>query len=121
MMEAEVFVLLVIGLALLGTAITVLVHDIGRQREQRAREIQARLTAALILEPALSAFAITPTVRLARWPRAPLLVDIAGVVPTGQHRDAALQLVRREASGAGEVLHVGNHLLVDSRPFARAA
>jgi hypothetical protein len=116
-------------IALVAVALTLLValgiiirlYDLRRQREQRAMELQAKLSDALFLEPALSTFAITPTVRAPMWPRAPLSVEISGAVPTGQHRDAAFQLVRRETSGLAQDLHLENHVVVDPRRFMHAA
>jgi hypothetical protein len=106
---------------LVALGIAIRVHDLKRRKEQRAMELQAKLSDALFVEPALSMFAITPTVRAPLWPRGPLSVEVGGVVPTGQHRDAAFQLVRRETSGLAHDLHLENHIVVDPRRFMHAA
>ncbi len=116
-----IFLVAFILALLVALGIVIRIYDLKRQKEERAMELQAKLSDALFIEPALATFAITPTVRAPLWPRSPLSVEIRGVVPTGQHRDAAFQLVRREMSGLAQDLHLENHIVVDARRFMHAA
>jgi hypothetical protein len=117
-------VMVLVGLIvvlLLGLGTAVRLYDLQRRREQRAMELQARLSDAFLLEPSLSQVAITPTVHAPLWPRAPLTIDVAGSVPTPEMRDAAIQLVRRETAGIAQELHIDDRILVNPRMTRRAA
>ena len=104
--------LLVVVLVALGTGVRL--YDLQRRREQRAMEVQARLSDAFLLG-SLSGMAITPTVHAPFWSRGPFTIDLAGSVPTPQMRSAAIELVRRTTSGIPQEVHIEDRMLVNPR------
>jgi hypothetical protein len=117
---ALVLVGLIVALVV-ALGIAVRLYDLQRRREQRAMELQARLSDAFLLEPSMSDMAITPTVHAPFWPRGPLTIELAGTLPTPEMRDAAIELVRRETSGVAQELRIEDRMTVNRRVARRVA
>jgi hypothetical protein len=116
--------IVVIGLLLVLVATLVAgvsLYDLRRRREDRAMELQARLSDAMLLEPALVEAAVTPTVHASSWPRGPFTIAVAGAVPSPEIRYAALALVRRETAGIGRDVQIEDHIVVNPRMITRIA
>jgi hypothetical protein len=109
-----------LGVLLVTLGAGVRLYDLQRRREQRAMEVQARLSNAFLLA-SLSGMAITPTVYAPFWSRGPFMIDIAGAVPTPEMRAAAIQLVKRETSGIPQEVHIEDRILVNPRMARYAA
>jgi hypothetical protein len=114
--DVTVLIGLIAVLLVLGTGVRL--YDLQRRREQRAMELQARLSDAFLLA-SVSGVAITPTVHAPFWSRDPLVIDIAGFVATPAMRDAVIQFVRRETLGGSQELHIEDRILVNPRMARR--
>jgi hypothetical protein len=110
-----------IALVMVALAIGVGLYDLQRRREQKALELQARLSDALFQNPVLPGLAITPTVHAPFWPSGPVVVDLAGSAPSPGLRDAVLQVVRREADRISNPLRVEDRIAVNPRTGRYAA
>ena len=93
---ALVMGLLVTLVLILG--VVVKLWDLKRKREGEAVIVQSQLSDALLREPALFSLAITPTANVPLWKGSPVMVEVAGQVPSDDLRQAALRVVEREAS-----------------------
>jgi hypothetical protein len=108
-------VIVLAALLVVASGIAVGLYDRQRRREQKALELQARLSDALLLDPSLPGLTITPTVQMPFSSRGTLVVDVAGYVPTLEVRDAAIQLVRRETAGLDQPIRIEDRMLVNAR------
>lgn len=113
------FVFVIALLVMVGTAVKL--YDMKRRRENQAVAIQARLSDALLTEPALAHFPVAPTVRVPLGRHAQAVITLAGAVPTRAFLDATLQLVNREAASLTDNYRIEDRLLVDPRVSRRAA
>lgn len=99
----------------LGIAVLVIIAalakmaDLRRKRETEAVVIQSRISDAILRDPGLFSFPITPTARVPLWKGSPVTVEVAGQVPSEDIRQAALRLVEREAA------QVRPDVLIESR------
>ena len=86
---------LVVGL-LIVVGIGVKLFDLKRKRQAEAVQLQAQLSEALLREGRMS---ITPTAHVPLWAGGPVTVELSGPGPSSpESREAALQLVEREAA-----------------------
>src|SRR5262245_57149704 len=94
--------------------------DLSGRREERTERVQKRITERLrgaMGESPLPVVAAYP----APSPRSPLVVEIAGPVPTDAVREQVLHLTQREAARLGHDIRVADRLEVQSavdRPAA---
>jgi hypothetical protein len=72
--------------------------DLRRKRETEAVVIQARISDAILRDPGLFNFPITPTAHVPLRKGSPVTVEVAGQVPSEDIRQAALRLIEREAA-----------------------
>lgn len=92
------FVLVSTGiLLLLIVGMGVKLYDLARKRRQDAAAVQTKISDAIVADPMLSRLPLTPTVRMPLWRGKPLIVEVVGSVPSPGLRQAAADLVLREA------------------------
>ena len=104
-------------LALVGSAIVLLVVlgalvkmlDLKRRREGEAVIVQSQVSDAVLRDPSLFSLPITPTAHVPLWTGTPVIVDVAGCVPSEDLREAALRVIEREAS------HLRSDVQIESR------
>jgi len=111
--SAIVGLIILVAAVVIAVGIAVRLYDLGRRREQKALELQSRLSDAFFMSPSLSAAAITPTVYAPLWSRGPITIDVAGSVPSPELRDAALELVRRETSRSAQEVRIEDRILIN--------
>ena len=112
--------IVVVGLLAI-TGIAVKMYDMKRKREDEGVALQARLSDALLIDPTLAGFPITPTVHVPFRRSSPVVVTITGAVSTPELRAVALQLVTRELTHEGSDYRIDDHLAVDALAAKRAA
>jgi hypothetical protein len=112
---ASVLVILVV----LGALIKML--DLKRKRDGEAVIVQARLSDAVLRDPRLFSLPITPTAHVPLWKGSPVTVDLAGQVPSDDLRQAAIQLVEREASQLGPDVRIESRIGVAPTMARRSA
>jgi hypothetical protein len=92
-----------IALALMGALLVIVgigvkIWDAKRKREAEAVHLQSQLSDALLREADFFGLAITPTVHAGLRKGAPMTIDVTGQAPSEMVRDAALRIIREEAS-----------------------
>ena len=103
--------------ALVGSAIVLLVVlgalvkmlDLKRRREGEAVIVQSQVSDAVLRDPSLFSLPITPTAHVPLWTGTPVIVEVAGCVPSEDLREAALRVIEREAA------HLRNDVQIESR------
>ncbi len=108
-------------LLLLLVGVGVKLYDLKRKREQDAAALQARISDALMVDPVLSPFPLTPTVRIPLWGGRPVMIEVSGVVPGAGLRQAAVDLALREALRHGRTCRLVDRIAVDPSMVRRAA
>jgi hypothetical protein len=115
------FVVFAVAILLLLVGAGVKIYDLKRRRDEDAVAIQARISDALMVEPSLARFPLTPTVGIPLWRRGPMMVEVAGSVPLPELRQAAVDLVLREALRTGGTCNLKDRISVDPALLRRAA
>ena len=110
---------LVALVVVLGALITML--DLKRKRDGEAVVLQARLSDAVLRDPRLFSFPITPTAHVPLWKGRSVTVEVAGQVPSADLRDAAIGLIEREASQLGPEVRVESRIGVVPTMARRSA
>ena len=105
---------------LIAVGVMVKLYDLRRKREDEAVALQARLSDALLAEPSLSSLPLVPTVRIPMR-GSPVTVEIVGAVPRPEVRQAALDLVVREAARSVKSYRVDARISIDPMMQRRAA
>jgi len=103
--------------ALVGSAIVLLVVlgalvkmlDLKRRREGEAVIVQSQVSDAVLRDPTLFSLPITPTAHVPLWTGTPVIVEVAGCVPSDDLREMALRVIEREAS------HLRDDVQIESR------
>jgi hypothetical protein len=114
LVSAVILLLVIVGIG-------VKLYDLKQKREQDAAALQARISDALMVDPMLSPFPLTPTVRIPVWKGGPVMVEVSGAVPGGGLRQAAVDLVLREALRIGKTCRLVDRVSVDPGMLRRAA
>ena len=114
LVSAVILLLLIVGIA-------VKLYDRAQKRDQDAAALQARLSDALMVDPMLSHFPITATVRIPMWNGRPVMVEVTGTVPRAGLRQAAVDLVLREALRTGKTCRLVDRISVDPAMLRHAA
>ena len=96
-------------------------YDRRRKREADAVALQAKISNALMVEPSLAGLPLTPTVRMPRWRREPVMIELSGWVPRPALRQAAINLVIREVESMGLSCCLQDRVAVDAEWLRRAA
>ncbi len=110
----------VVIVLLLAVGVMVKLYDLRRKREDEAVALQARISDALMSEPFLAAFPLAPTVRIPMR-GSPATIEIVGSVPRPEHRQAAVDLVVREAARSCKSYRVDSRISIDPMMMRRAA
>lgn len=112
--------LCVMGL-LIAVGIAVKIYDVKRKREDEGIMLQARLSDALLGDPALAGVPVTPTVHVPFSRRDPVEIALTGAVPSPTRRDTVLEIVRRVAAPLESNYQIEDRLIVDPRIARRVA
>ena len=83
----------------IAVAIAVRALLIPGPRADDAIALLTRITDALVLDPSLGRLPVTVTARSSLWRWSAVTIEVGGRVPSRALREAALQLVNREAQG----------------------
>ncbi len=105
---------------LIAVGVMVKLYDLRRKREDEAVALQARLSDALLAEPSLGSLPLVPTVRIPMR-GSPVTIEIVGTVPRPELRQAAIDLVVREAARSVKSYRVDARISIDSMMQRRAA
>jgi hypothetical protein len=105
-----VVLLVLAGLVILG--IGVKMYDLHRRRQAEAILLQSQLSDALMREQLLIGLPITPTAHAPFWRRSPVIIEVAGRVPSPQARETALRIVRAEAARIRSDIQIEDHLAI---------
>lgn len=108
-------------LLLLMVGIGVKLYDRARKRDQDAAALQARISDALMVDPMLSRLPVTATVRIPLWSGRPVMAEVSGTVPRAGLRQAAVDLVLREALRTGKTCRLVDRISVDPAMLSHAA
>ncbi len=119
MTTAVVVASLLAVLVVLGALIKMM--DLKRKRESEAVVIQARVSDAVLRDPRLFSLPITPTAHVPLWKGTPVTVRSRGEVPSEDLRQAALNLIEREASQLGSEVRVESRVGVVPTMARRSA
>ena len=114
--------LLIMGL-IIAVGVAVKLYDVKRKREDEGIALQSRLSDALLSDPSLAGYPVTPTVHVPFSRRSPitLTLTLTGTVPSGAQRDRAMQLVKQVAMPYEGNYEIEDRLLVDPQMMRRAA
>ena len=112
--------LFVVGLLVL-VGVAVKLFDMKRKREDEGVALQSRLSDALLTDPSFAGLPITPTVHVPFSRKAPAVIRLTGTVPSPWIREAALELIRREAASLMGDTRIEDRLVVDPLIMRRAA
>lgn len=114
LVSAAILLLLMVGVG-------VKLYDRARKRDQDAAALQARISDALMVDPMLSRLPVTATVRIPLWNGRPVMVEASGTVPRAGLRQAAVDLVLREALRTGKTCRLVDRISVDPAMLSHAA
>ena len=114
LVSAVILLLLIVGIG-------VKLYDRAQKRDQEAAALQARISDALMTDPMLSRHPITATVHMPLWNGRPVMVDVTGTVPRSGLRQAAVDLVLREALRTGKTCRLVDGISVDPAMLRHAA
>ena len=95
--------------------------DLKRRRDSEAIVVQARISDAILRDPRLFSLPITPTAHVPLWKGSPVTLEVAGHVPSEDLRQAAVNLVEREASQLGPEIHIESKLGIEPALARRSA
>ena len=98
-------------LVVLGALIKLL--DLKRKRDGEAIVVQARISDAILRDPRLFSLAITPTAHVPLWTGSPVTVDVTGHVPSDDLRQAAVEMVEREAAQLGSDIRIESKITLE--------
>ena len=113
--------LALMGALLVLVGIGVKIWDAKRKREAEAVHLQSQISDALLREQDFFGLAITPTVHAGLRKDAPVRIEVTGQVPSAAVRDAALRVVRDEASRMGRDFELDNHVEITPAAARRIA
>ena len=113
--------LALMGALLLIVGIGVKFWDMKRKREAEAVHLQSQISDALLREQDFFGLAITPTVHAGLRRGTPMTIEVTGQAPSESVRDAALRIVRDEASRVRSDFDVVDRIQVRQEPARRAA
>jgi hypothetical protein len=119
MTTAVVVASLLAILIVLGAIIKML--DLKRKRDSEAVVVQARISDAVLRDPRLFSLPITPTAHVPLWKGTPVIVEVAGQVPSEDLQRAAIGLIEREAAQIGPEVRVESRIGVSPTMARRSA
>jgi hypothetical protein len=118
--SGAILIAAVVIVLLIAVGVMVKLYDLRRKREDEAVALQARMSDALMSEPALAALPLAPTVRIPMQ-GSPATIEIVGSVPRPELRQAAVDLVVREAARSCKSYRVDSRISIDPMMMRRAA
>jgi hypothetical protein len=101
--------------------VAVKLFDMKRKREDEGVALQSRLSDALLTDPSFAGLPITPTVHVPFSRSSPTVVTMTGTVPSPWIREAALEVIRREAAALMSDTRIEDRMVVDPLIMRRAA
>ena len=110
---ASVAILAVVLVMLLAIGIAVKLYDLKRKREDEAVSLQSHISDALLLDRSLAGLVITALASGSLWRHSPVVIAIAGTVPTPELRDTVMRLVEQELSRRYPGARAEDRLVVD--------
>src|SRR4029453_14300743 len=110
-MEIIVVAAMLALVVLLG--LLVKLYDLKRKREEEAVAAQSRISDALLMDSTLGALPLTPTAHLPPWKGTPLILEIAGTVPSPELREAAMDVAKREIARSRPDFLIEDRISVD--------
>jgi hypothetical protein len=113
--------LALMGALLLLVGIGVKLWDYRRKREAQAVHLQSQVSDALLRDQDFFGLAITPTVHAGMRRGSPMKIEVTGQAPSPTIRDAALRIVRDEATRMGCEVEIEDHIEVRPEPVRRLA
>jgi hypothetical protein len=119
--QGNVVAFLALVLLLVAVGVAVKLYDRSRKREDEAVALQARISNVLMVEPSLAGLLLTPTVRMPRWRREPVMIELSGWAPRPALRQAAINLVIREVESMGLSCCLQDRVVVNAESLRRAA
>ena len=108
---------------IIAVGVAVKAYDVKRKREDEGIALQSRLSDALLSDPSLAGYPVTPTVHVPFSRHSPLTITLTGTVPSGVKRDKVMPLVKQLAmpyDGDYEYV-IDDRLLLDPQMIRRAA
>lgn len=112
-----VVVLLVLALLVI-VGVAVKTYDVRRRQKSDALYLQATLSDALMREPSLFGLSLAPSAHVPIWKRSPVVIELAGQVPSPQARETALSIVRAEAARIRSDFQIEDRVAVVPRRVA---
>jgi hypothetical protein len=117
---------ILMALALMGALLVVVgigvkIWDARRKREAEAVHLQSQMSDALLRETDFFGLAITPTVHPPLRKGGEMRIDVTGHAPSPAVRDAAIRIVRDEATRMGASVQVEDHIDVQPDAMRRSA
>jgi hypothetical protein len=114
---------LLVMVLIIAVGVAVKVYDVKRKREDEGIALQSRLSDALLSDPSLAGYPVTPTVHVPFSRRSPLTITLTGTVPSGMKRDKVMPLVKQVAMpyDGNYEYEIDDRLLVDPQMIRRAA
>jgi hypothetical protein len=116
---AGALVALVVAALLIGLVVAVKLYDRQHRHEADAVHLQGQLSDALLRDTRFTGLGITPTVHIP-LAGSPVRIEVSGAVPGPELREAALRLIRAEASSARPDVEVVDRVFVAARPMRAA-
>lgn len=114
--------LLVLGIVaalLIGLVVAVKLYDRKQRHEADAVHLQGQLSDALLRDARFTGLGITPTVHIP-LAGSPVRIEVSGAVPGPELREAALRLIRAEASSVRPDVEIVDRVFVAARPIRAA-
>lgn len=106
-------------LVVLGALIGML--DLKRKRDAEAFVFRARISDAVLRDPGLFSLPITPTAHVPLWKGTPVTVEVTGQVPSEDLRQAAIDVLEREALKLGPEVRIEAKIGVEPAMVRRSA
>jgi hypothetical protein len=113
--------LALMGALLLIVGIGVKIWDAKRKREGEAIHLQSQISDALLREQDFFGLAITPTVHASLRRGIPMKIEVTGQAPSSAVRDAALRIVRDEATRMGANFEIDDRIEIKPEAVRRVA
>lgn len=112
---------MLVGIVVLFGALAKLL-DLRRKRETETVIVQAQVSDAILRNPDLAGFPITPSARVPFWKGSPVTVEVAGQVPSENELHAALCVIESEARRIRPDVRIESRIsIVPSLRFSRRA
>jgi hypothetical protein len=117
---AMAMVAVIVGL-LIVVGVGVKLYDLKRKREADAVHLQAQISDALLRDQALFGMPITPTAHVPFFRGTPAVIEVSGQVPSAEAREAAMRIIRSEASRIRPDFRIDDHMAIVPAMATRAA